>query len=257
MQGAIFELMTANQPTPARQDTNAAIQAHNNPTGDQAPTRHGNREGNAAGMNNNANTGRNGIATTLFPTQVVIPRQGAKALVVDHLHKIVHNCFVRPWNAYVTQVKANDVALRITKVAKEAAATRTADKTAELLASEAVVDPKIVKIMIQKTTDKAVKKAFTKEKEKEKKKKTPAKQNTAPKNLSGGARGSAASKKNNTPQPNAKGRKGKKGGAAEHNKDTSDGNSDSGRSRSRQKQRKKQGSSKKKKSKSPAASRKG
>ena len=43
----------------------------------------------------------------------------------------------------MTQVKANDVALRITKVAKEAAATRTADKTAELLASEAVVIPRL------------------------------------------------------------------------------------------------------------------
>jgi len=143
MQGAIFELMTANQPTPARGGTNPAIQVHNNPTGDQAPARHGNREGNAAGLNKDANTGRNGITTTLFPTQIVIPRQGAKALAVDHLHKIVHNCFVRPWNAYVTHVKANNVALRITKGAKEAAATRTADKTAELLASEAVVNPKI------------------------------------------------------------------------------------------------------------------
>jgi len=95
----------------------------------------------------------------------------------------------------VTQVKANDVALCITIVANEAAATLTADKTAEILASKAVVDPKIVKVLIQKTMDKAVKKAFSREKEKEKKKKMPTKQNTAAKNLSGGTRGSAASKK--------------------------------------------------------------
>ena len=174
-----------------------------------------------------------------------------KDIIRRRLLAAVEGAFVRPIHDYNEQVKASNTALRIKKVATKQSLHHTADKTAEALAAEVAVDPKLVRVMIQQSAAKEVKKALDK-----KEKTTSAnKQSTSSKSkVSGGARGSAAQKNKsasrNAAAPSTTARAAAGGGRNDSDK----GNSASAKRSSRNKSKKKSDATKTKRSKSSKAS---
>ena len=73
--------------------------------------------------------------------------------VHNRLLDIIEQAFINPRNKYDQQKKANDTDARIKKVSKRQETQESADNVAEAIATQPVIDPSILKIVIKDAMD--------------------------------------------------------------------------------------------------------
>lgn len=218
------------------------------------------------------------LGLTAAPTPATAAATTAATPVVDQnkvvirrqLLSLVKGVYYKPTILYEQQAKANDTSLRVKQVAQKQTKSRKADKIAEVLAAEAPVDPKLVKIMIDNSVKKAVGKAVpkqqpNKQQQQQQQPKQP-KQPKQPTQQSRSAKGSGGAGKQASASSRKKSKTNRQRGANQSNasnaakaggsnNDGGQGNSNSRGRSSTNRSRKKSGANKTKRSKSPSASR--
>lgn len=213
-----------------RGNTNRAIQNINAPRGgdnnnDQAAMdTTADFQNTEEGRNNNNSGGGGGDNNILFASQLFNYEQSK--VVLRKLLATIKGAFVNPINLYVEQDRLSKRAAHLKLVAKKQKTIEVADKTAEAIAEEAAVDPKIVKVMIQDSAEAAVKK-LTQQKQKKKNNKQ------QQKNKSGGGTDTTASTTNQSSQPSNSRSKSPRRQRGGQNPGRGGNNQDQGRGRGR------------------------
>ena len=266
LQGQALALPPVHNDVNLGQDTagnnnNEYNTADDNVMGDAAEDQGVNGNNNGSGgdtNNNNANVPPGGQQQAQTANEATAPpavQDASTTVKMNNVHNrlldIIEQAFINPRNKYDQQKKANDTDARIKKVAKRQETQESADNVAEAIATQPVIDPSILKIVIKDAMDERDSK-----KEEESKKKKQQQKNSSAKNNNGGPNDRGAPRKQKKKSPVPKSSTPSDTGAAASSNATSGGSKQGGTSSGSRKSSQKRGTSTTKRSKSRRASKK-